>query len=58
MFVAEKFTGLKGAYVPLADTIRGFREILDGRHDALPESAFIMVGTIEDAAAKAKQMAG
>ncbi|MGD0174514.1 MAG: F0F1 ATP synthase subunit beta [Anaerolineales bacterium] len=58
MFVAEKFTGLKGAYVPLADTIRGFREILDGEHDALPESAFIMVGTIEDAAAKAKQMAG
>ena len=58
MFVAEKFTGLKGAYVPLADTIRGFREILDGVHDALPESAFIMVGTIEDAQAKAKQMAG
>jgi len=56
MFVAEKFTGLKGAYVPLADTIRGFREILDGEHDALPEGAFIMVGTIEDAAAKAKQM--
>jgi F-type H+-transporting ATPase subunit beta len=56
MFVAEKFTGLKGAYVPLADTIRGFREILDGQHDALPESAFIMVGTIEDAAAKAKQI--
>ncbi len=58
MFVAEKFTGLKGAYVKLADTIRGFREILDGAHDALPESAFIMVGTIEDAQAKAKQMAG
>jgi F-type H+/Na+-transporting ATPase subunit beta len=58
MFVAEKFTGLKGAYVPLADTIRGFRAILDGEHDALPESAFIMVGTIDDAAAKAKQMAG
>jgi F-type H+-transporting ATPase subunit beta len=58
MFVAEKFTGLKGAYVPLADTIRGFRAILDGEHDALPEAAFIMVGTIDDAAAKAKQMAG
>jgi F-type H+-transporting ATPase subunit beta len=58
MFVAEKFTGLKGAYVTLADTIRGFREILNGVHDALPESAFIMVGTIEDAQAKAKQMAG
>jgi F-type H+/Na+-transporting ATPase subunit beta len=56
MFVAEKFTGLKGAYVPLADTIRGFRAILNGEHDALPESAFIMVGTIEDAVAKAKQM--
>jgi len=58
MFVAEKFTGLKGAYVPLADTIRGFKEILDGTHDALPESAFHMVGTIEDAQAKAKQLTG
>ncbi|MBN1439642.1 MAG: F0F1 ATP synthase subunit beta [Anaerolineales bacterium] len=57
MFVAEKFTGLKGAYVKLADTIRGFREILDGKHDALPEAAFHMVGTIEDARAKAKQLA-
>jgi len=56
MFVAEKFTGLKGAYVPLAETIRGFREILEGRHDALPENAFHMVGTIDDAAAKAKQL--
>jgi F-type H+-transporting ATPase subunit beta len=58
MHVAEKFTGLKGAYVTLAETIRGFREILDGRHDALPEAAFHMVGTIEDAQAKAKQLAG
>jgi F-type H+-transporting ATPase subunit beta len=58
MFVAEKFTGLKGAYVKLADTIRGFREILDGAHDALPEAAFHMVGTIEDAQAKAKQLTG
>jgi F-type H+-transporting ATPase subunit beta len=58
MFVAEKFTGLKGAYVPLAETIRGFKEILDGAHDALPESAFHMVGTIEDAQAKAKQLTG
>jgi F-type H+-transporting ATPase subunit beta len=57
MFVAEKFTGLKGAYVKLADTVRGFREILEGLHDALPEAAFHMVGTIEDAQAKAKQMA-
>jgi F-type H+/Na+-transporting ATPase subunit beta len=56
MFVAEKFTGLKGAYVPLAETIRGFREILDGRHDALPEGAFLMVGTIDDAVAKAARM--
>jgi F-type H+-transporting ATPase subunit beta len=56
MFVAEKFTGLKGAYVPLAETIRGFRDILEGRQDALPENAFNMVGTIDDAAAKAKQM--
>ncbi len=58
MFVAEKFTGLKGAYVPLAETIRGFNEILEGAHDALPESAFHMVGTIEDAQAKAKQLTG
>jgi F-type H+/Na+-transporting ATPase subunit beta len=58
MFVAEKFTGLKGAYVPLAETIRGFREILEGRHDPLPEGAFNMVGTIEDAQAKAKQLMG
>jgi F-type H+-transporting ATPase subunit beta len=58
MFVAEKFTGLKGAYVPLAETIRGFRDILEGRQDALPENAFNMVGTIDDAAAKAKQMMG
>jgi F-type H+-transporting ATPase subunit beta len=56
MFVAEKFTGLKGAYVPLAETIRGFREILDGKHDALPEAAFLMVGTIDDAAAKAAEL--
>jgi F-type H+-transporting ATPase subunit beta len=58
MFVAEKFTGLKGAYVPLAETIRGFGEILEGKHDSLPESAFHMVGTIEDARAKAKQLTG
>ncbi len=41
MFVAEKFTGIKGSYVPLHDTVRGFREILDGEHDHLPEQAFI-----------------
>jgi F-type H+-transporting ATPase subunit beta len=56
MFVAEKFTGLPGAYVPLAETIRGFREILEGRHDSLPENAFHMVGTIKDARAKARQL--
>jgi F-type H+-transporting ATPase subunit beta len=56
MFVAEKFTGLPGAYVPLAETIRGFREILDGKHDTLPEGAFNMVGTIKDAQARAKQI--
>ncbi|MBC8042364.1 MAG: F0F1 ATP synthase subunit beta [Rhizobacter sp.] len=55
-FVAEPFTGLKGAYVKLADTIRGFKEILEGKHDNLPEGAFRLVGTIEDAIAKAKTM--
>jgi F-type H+-transporting ATPase subunit beta len=57
MFVAEQFTSIPGAYVPLRDTIRSFREILDGKHDDLPEQAFHMVGTIDDAVAKAKQMA-
>jgi F-type H+-transporting ATPase subunit beta len=56
-FVAEQFTGFKGKYVPIADTIRGFREIVDGKHDALPEQAFYMVGTIEEAIEKAKQSA-
>ncbi len=53
-FVAEAFTGLKGKYVDIKDTVRGFREILDGKHDALPEQAFYMVGTIEEAVEKAK----
>jgi F-type H+-transporting ATPase subunit beta len=57
MFVAEQFTGLEGRYVPLRETVRGFREILDGRHDDLPEQAFLMVGTIEDAVAKAESLA-
>ncbi|MBO5898189.1 MAG: F0F1 ATP synthase subunit beta, partial [Clostridia bacterium] len=52
--VSEKFTGIEGEYVPLAETIRGFREILDGKHDDLPESAFLFVGTIDEARAKAK----
>jgi F-type H+-transporting ATPase subunit beta len=54
MHVAEAFTGQPGVYVKLEDTIRGFQEIVDGKHDELPESAFYMVGTIEDAAAKAR----
>jgi F-type H+-transporting ATPase subunit beta len=56
MAVAESFTGIPGAYVRIEDTVRGFREILDGKHDELPEQAFLMVGTIEDAVAKAKTM--
>jgi F-type H+-transporting ATPase subunit beta len=55
--VAEQFTGSPGVYVPLAETIRGFKEILDGKHDDLPEQAFYMVGTIEDAVQKAKKLA-
>ena len=57
-FVAETFTGMPGAYVQLADTIRSFREVLDGKHDKLPEQAFYMVGHIDDAVAKAKKLAG
>jgi F-type H+-transporting ATPase subunit beta len=56
--VAEQFTGLKGKYVAVKDTIRGFQEIVDGRHDALPEQAFYMVGTIEEAVEKAENMKG
>ena len=55
-FVAEQFTGNPGQYIPLKETIRGFKEILDGKHDELPEGAFLMVGTIEDAVEKAKKM--
>ena len=53
-FVAEQFTGMEGKYVSLKDTIRGFKEILEGQHDDLPESAFLFVGTIEEAREKAK----
>ena len=53
-FVAEQFTGTPGEYVKLEDTIKGFREIIEGKHDDLPEPAFYMVGTIEDAVAKAR----
>ncbi len=55
-FVAEQFTNIKGAYVPISETIRGFKEILEGKHDNLPESAFYLVGTIDDAIAKAKTL--
>ncbi|HEY8486563.1 MAG TPA: F0F1 ATP synthase subunit beta, partial [Limnochordales bacterium] len=55
-FVAEAFTGRPGVYVPLKETIRGFREILEGKHDRLPEPAFYMVGTIDEAVEKAKEL--
>lgn len=56
MAVAEQFTGIPGAYVPIHETVRGFREILDGKHDELPEQAFLMVGTIDDAVKKAQEI--
>ena len=52
--VAEQFTGMEGKYVPIAETIRGFKEIIEGKHDDLPESAFLFVGTIDEAVQKAK----
>jgi F-type H+-transporting ATPase subunit beta len=55
-FVAEQFTGMQGRYVDIKDTVRGFREILDGKHDDVPEQAFYLVGTIEDALDKAKRL--
>ena len=55
-FVAEHFTGAKGQYVPLTETIRGFKEILEGRYDDLPEQAFLMVGSIDQAVEKAKNL--
>ncbi|MBX3017179.1 MAG: F0F1 ATP synthase subunit beta [Bdellovibrionaceae bacterium] len=55
-FVAQQFTGLEGRYVDIKDTVKGFQEILDGKHDALPEQAFYMVGTIEEAVEKAKKL--
>ena len=54
--VSEKFTGFEGVYVPISETIRGFREIIEGKHDDLPESAFLFAGTIDDAVAKAKKV--
>ncbi len=56
-FVAEQFTGTPGRFVPLKETVRGFREILDGKHDDLPEQAFMMVGTIDEVVEKAKRLA-
>ena len=53
--VAEQFTGMQGKYVPLKETIRGFKEIIEGKHDELPESAFLFVGTIDEAVEKAKK---
>ncbi len=55
-FVSEKFTGIPGTYVPLSETIRGFKEIIEGKHDDLPESAFLFVGTIDEAVEKAKRL--
>ncbi len=55
-FVAEKFTGVQGCYVPVKETVKGFKEIVEGKHDSLPEAAFYNVGTIEEAVAKAKQL--
>jgi F-type H+-transporting ATPase subunit beta len=58
MFVAEAFTGRTGRYVPVKETVRGFKEILDGNHDALPEQAFYMVGTIDEVVEKARELEG
>jgi F-type H+-transporting ATPase subunit beta len=56
--VAEAFTGMPGKYVPIKETVRGFKEIIEGKHDHLPEQAFYMVGTIDEAVEKAKKLAG
>jgi F-type H+-transporting ATPase subunit beta len=56
MFVAEQFTGRPGKYVELKETVRGFKEILDGTYDTLPEQAFYMAGQIEDVVANAESM--
>jgi F-type H+-transporting ATPase subunit beta len=54
-FVAEQFTGIKGVYVSIAETVRGFKEIVAGKHDDIPEQAFYLVGTIDDVIEKAKK---
>ncbi|MCX6013334.1 MAG: F0F1 ATP synthase subunit beta, partial [Chloroflexi bacterium] len=56
MAVAEAYTGRPGRYVPIKETVRGFQEILDGKHDSIPEQAFFMAGTIEDVLEAAKKM--
>ena len=53
--VAEQFTGMQGKYVPVKETVRGFKEIIEGKHDNLPESAFLFVGTIDEAVEKARK---
>jgi F-type H+-transporting ATPase subunit beta len=57
-FVAEQFTGMPGKFVEVEDTVRSFKEIVEGKHDDLPEQAFYMVGNIDEAAEKAKSMSG
>ncbi|HID86008.1 MAG TPA: F0F1 ATP synthase subunit beta, partial [Anaerolineae bacterium] len=56
MFVAEAFTGREGRYVPIEETVRGFKEILEGKHDDLPEQAFYMVGTIDEAVEQGEKL--
>jgi F-type H+-transporting ATPase subunit beta len=55
-FVAEQFTGIKGQYVPIAETVRGFREIAEGKHDGIPEQAFYMAGTIDEVVERASSL--
>jgi F-type H+/Na+-transporting ATPase subunit beta len=57
MFVAQQFTGLDGKYVKIEDSVRGFKEIVEGKHDEIPEQAFYMVGTIEEVQQKADKLA-
>ena len=54
--VAEQFTGMEGRFVPVAETVRGFKEIIEGKHDDLPESAFLFAGSIDEVVEKARQM--
>jgi len=56
MFVTEVFTGRQGRYVPIEETVRGFKEILEGKHDTLPEQAFYMMGTIDEVVEAAKKL--